>query len=69
MSLNVSLKRQLHALTDNYDRLTTMYKSMKEEAKVQVSECKKELAEAQENLRVALTENEKLRESNDIQSK
>ena len=65
---NVSLKRQVQSLTGNYDRLSTMYKSMKEETKTQVNDCKSELLEAQELLRVALAENEKLRETNDIQN-
>ena len=65
---NATLKKQVQAITDSYDRLASMYKTAKEEAKHQVSECKKELEDAQETLRVALTENEKLRETNDIQN-
>ena len=65
---NATLKREVQGLTDSYDRLTGMYTSMKEETKKNVGDCMKELLEAQENLRVALAENEKLKETNDIQN-
>ena len=65
---NIKLKAELTALSDSYERLTAMYKVLKEEKRAGGNESKKELEEAQENLRVALTENEKLRETNNIQN-
>ena len=42
-------------------------KKLKDESNNELGEFKKNLEEAQENLRVALVENEKLRETNDVQ--
>ena len=67
LSENVTLKRQNQILTDSYERLVKLYNNLKEESNKEVGEYKKNLEEAQENLRVALTENEKLRETNDVQ--
>ena len=41
-----------------------MYKSLNEDKKKEVGNYKKHIEEAQENLRVTLGENEKLRETN-----
>ena len=65
---NVQMKRELTAMTDSYERLSGLYSKLKDEVNSKVFEYKKELEEAQENCRVALAENEKLRETNDIQN-
>ena len=67
LSENVTLKRQNQILTDSYERLVKLYEKLKDESKNELGEFKKNLEEAQENLRVALVENEKLRETNDVQ--
>ena len=65
---NVTLKRQYQGILDNYDRLTVMYNALKEDSKKNDDAYKKELSETQETLRVALSECEKLKETNDIQN-
>ena len=52
------LKKELRAQSDSYERLSVLYKSLKAETKTDAYENRKELVEAQENLRVALAENE-----------
>ena len=65
---NVKLKTELRALSDSYDRISSMYKKTRDDMKEKTNELKKELAEAQQNFRVAETENEKLRAANEIQN-
>ena len=45
-----------------------MYNGLKEDSKKSVEEVKKELSDTQETLRIAVSECEKLKETNDIQS-
>ena len=63
------VKRELRALTDNYERLSVLHSKLKDETNVKLLKYKMELDEAQENFRVAQAKNEKLRETNDIQNK
>ena len=51
------LKVELRALTNSYDRLTSMCKKGRDEMKGKLGEYKIELEEAQENFRVAEAEN------------
>ena len=65
---NATLKRKYEVILDSYDRLTAMYNTLKEDSKKNVDIYKKELSETQETLRIAVTECEKLKETNDIQN-
>ena len=65
---NATLKRKYQGILDSYDRLTVMYNAVKEDSKKKEDEYKKELNETQETLRITLSECEKLKETNDIQS-
>ena len=65
---NETLKMEKRALTDSYERLSSMYKKVRDEMNDKIKDCKKELEDAQENFRVAEAENEKLRVTNEIQN-
>ena len=56
-------------LSDSYDRLSTIHQNYRIEVKETVEKCKIEVEEAREKLRTTIAENEKLRETNDIQNR
>ena len=66
---NVGLKRQLRIMEESYDRLMTMFQKQQSDAKDKALAFKIEIEAATETYRVAKTENEKLKEVNDIQHK
>ena len=66
---DTQLKRKLRLMEDSYDRLMSMYQKQQSEFKDKALAYKIELEEVNECLRVVKTENEKLKEVNEIQHK
>ena len=66
---NDELKRKLRTIEENYDRLMLIFQKQQTEMKDKILAFKIQVETATESYRVAKTENEKLKEVNDIQQK
>ena len=64
---NIKLKKEIRNLNSSYDRLNTMYTKMKAEMEDKALGFKIQISEAQDQFKSLKSENEKLKETNEVQ--